>query len=594
MKYLPITLIITLSSSLFVALVINPVICTVVAGRHARGRSEDHWFFRGYRRLLTTALQYRYATLLLAGLVLAGVVVLYVKWGYGREFFPKADPRRAIINIRSPQGTNIKESDRLAYLVEQRVRKYREDLSHVVTNVGSSGGEGSMFGGVTGGPHIANLTLIFHDFEDRKRPSPGVVAEIRNDLRDIAGAEVKVEEEQHGPPTGAPVEVQIIGQEFKELEALSQQVKRKVIDVRVPGLVNLRSDLEPTRPELVFLVDRRRAMLQGVNTTVIGNFLKTAVFGWKVSTYRRFNDEYDITVRLPVSQRSNIEDLFRLRVPNAAGQAVPLSSLGEFGYRPGFGEIHRVNQKRVVTLTGDAEGRPGLMVLKDVQDCLADFKMPDGYEIRFVGEKEEEAEAKAFLTKAFVIALLLIVGILVTQFNTLTVPLIIMTTVGLSMIGVLTGLLVHRMPFGIIMTGIGLISLAGVVVNNAIVLLDYTRKLQRRGLELVAAAVQAGVTRLRPVLLTAITTILGLIPMATGVSYDFHKFQWVFKSESSQWWRSMAIAVIYGLGFATLLTLVVVPTLYVALYSLASRLGLGGLARPAGELATAGPEFEDY
>jgi multidrug efflux pump subunit AcrB len=189
-------------------------------------------------------------------------------------------------------------------------------------------------------------------------------------------------------------------------------------------------------------------------------------------------------------------------------------------------------------------------------------------------------KATAFLSKAFVIACLLIVMILVAQFNTLTVPFIVMTTVLLSLVGVLTGLLICEMRFGVIMTGIGVISLAGVVVNNAIVLLDYTRQLQRRGMALVEAAIEAGATRLRPVLLTATTTILGLIPMATGVSYDFHEMAWATKSQSSQWWSSMSIAVIFGLAFATVLTLVVVPTLYVTLYRTAAKIGLGGLRRP--------------
>jgi multidrug efflux pump subunit AcrB len=200
---------------------------------------------------------------------------------------------------------------------------------------------------------------------------------------------------------------------------------------------------------------------------------------------------------------------------------------------------------------------------------LHDIELPLGYQIRYAGEKEEQDKAQAFLGKAFVVALFLIVLILVAQFNALTVPFIIMSTVILSLIGVLAGLLICRMPFGIIMTGVGVISLAGVVVNNAIVLLDYTRLLQRRGLALIPAAIEAGTTRLRPVLLTAITTILGLIPMAIGVSYDFHKMAWALRSESAQWWSSMAIAVIFGLAFATLLTLVVLPTLYVTFTRLA-------------------------
>jgi multidrug efflux pump subunit AcrB len=225
-------------------------------------------------------------------------------------------------------------------------------------------------------------------------------------------------------------------------------------------------------------------------------------------------------------------------------------------------------------------------VLKDAQARLENLELPAGYEIRYAGEKEHEEESKAFLLKAGIIAVSLIAIILVAQFNTLSVPLIIMTTVGLSTIGIFAGLLIFDMPFGIIMTGVGVISLAGVVVNNAIVLLDYTRKLQSKGMEVSEAAVQAGMTRLRPVLLTAVTTILGLLPMASGISFDFHIMTLVTRSETSQWWAGMAIAVIFGLSFATILTLVVVPSLYVSLYRVAAKLHLGGLHQAQAEDTT--------
>jgi multidrug efflux pump len=593
MKWLPITLIITLTSSLFVAIVISPTMSSAIVKARSRTDMSESWVVRGYRRLLETALQHRFTTLALVVLLLVGLGLLYQKRGHGVELFPDFDPYRGSVNIRFPQGTNIYETDRLAREVERRLQPYANDLEHVIANVGSGGGGGPLGGGGIGS-HLASITLTFHDFELRPRPSAAAIADIRRALADLGGAEIKVEKQEEGPPTGAAVTVRFIGEDFKKLEAISAAAKQLIANV--PGLVNLRSDHEAARPELAFRVDRQRAMLLGVNTLIVGNFLKTAVLGTKVSTYRQFNDEYDITVRLPVAQRENIDDLFRLHVPNARGEAIPLSSLGEFEYTGGFGTIRRINQKRVVTLTADAEGRLSTEVLGDVQRRLGQLDLPPGYEIRYAGEKEEQDKAQAFLSKAFVTALFLILLILVAQFNTLTAPLIIMTTVILSLIGVLAGLLICRMPFGIIMTGVGVISLAGVVVNNAIVLLDYTRLLQRRGLDLIAATVQAGATRLRPVLLTAITTILGLIPMAIGVSYDFHKLAWVTKSESSQWWSGMAIAVIFGLAFATLLTLVVLPTLYVMLTRLGQRLGFAGVVaageqRPDGTPAGRQPEI---
>ncbi|MCP4379151.1 MAG: efflux RND transporter permease subunit, partial [bacterium] len=596
MKYLPITLIITLSCSLFVALVISPTVCSLMSGGKVRkiDKNNHHPFINAYRGILGWSLRHRATTLIAAMLVLVAVMAGYARFGRGIELFPDIDPRRALINIRCPQGTSIHETNRLARIIEQRIKPFSSDLKHMITNVGSAGSEMAAFG-ASSGPHTGNITLVFHDFETRERDSADVITEMRKCLTDIPGAEIKLEKEQEGPPTGDPVSIRIIGRSFKELQKLSDEA-RKLIE-GTPGLVNLRSDYEATRPELPFLPDRTRIKEANLNTNAIGQYLKAGVFGKEVGKYRQFNDEFDITIRMPVEDRRNVQDLLRLHTPNLSGESVPLSSLGKFDYAGGFGTISRVNQKHAITLSGGVEeGRLADEVLKKVRKRLEKFKgeLPMGYEIKYAGQQEEQEKAAAFLLKAFVVALLLIVIILLMQFNTLSAPLIIMTTVILSLIGVLVGLLIFKMPFGIIMTGIGVISLAGVVVNNAIVLLDYTRQLQKRGLELIEAAIQAGATRLRPVLLTAGTTILGLIPMATGVSFDIHTFQIATKSESSQWWSSMAIAVIFGLGVATILTLVVVPVLYVTLYRMASRFGMGGLHRPGQAELKAAPELEDY
>jgi len=597
LKYLPATLIATLASSLFVAMVISPVICTFVHNVNVRSGDRRHWFLRAYQVFLRGALHHPGLTIAGAFLVLVGSIAIYGFFGRGMVFFPDMDPNNGVINVRCPQGTNIHHTDEIIQEVERRVQPWLDsgDLKYVVANVGSGGG--MSITGNSNGPHIGNLTLSFKDFEDRATASEDILDEIRKRVANIPGAEIKVEGEKGGPPTGEPVTIEISGEDFDKLKTLSDQVKQMILPV--PGLVSLRSDYEASRPELVFLVDRRRAKLTGVNTSLISRYLKAALFGREVGTYRQFNDEYDITVRLPVDERNDLNDLFRLRVPNIHGKAVPLSTLGEFKYTGGFGDITRKDRKRVITVTGRNRGRFPNEVLADVRSIIqantdtGELKVPLGYSIDFAGEQEEQAEAMDFLfLMALPLACLGIVLILVMQFNTLSAPLIIMTTVLLSTVGVFLGLAVCQIPFSAIMTGIGVISLAGVVVNNAIVLLDYTRQLQRRGRELIDAIVEAGTTRLRPVILTAVTTIMGLIPMATGWSIDFRTFTFETRSESSQWWSSLAVAVIFGLAFATLLTLVIVPTLYYLLFRAAARHGFGGLER--GQADETHPELSDY
>jgi multidrug efflux pump subunit AcrB len=239
-----------------------------------------------------------------------------------------------------------------------------------------------------------------------------------------------------------------------------------------------------------------------------------------------------------------------------------LSTVARLELGTGFGSIRHIDQKRVVTISGNTSGRNSNEVLKDVQTLLADFDMPAGYRIEYSGEQEEQQKATAFLSKAFLVALFLIILVLITQFNSISQTFIVMTSVVLSLSGVFFGLMVTLTNFGIIMTGIGVISLAGVVVNNAIVLIDYVNQLRRGGMELFDALLRAGLVRFRPVTLTAITTILGLMPMAVGVSLDFRNLSLVIGGESAQWWGPMAVAVIFGLAVATLLTLVVVPVLY--------------------------------
>jgi multidrug efflux pump subunit AcrB len=335
--------------------------------------------------------------------------------------------------------------------------------------------------------------------------------------------------------------------------------------------VNLDDNLDRGKPELRLHVDRIDAMLAGLSTRDIAATIQTAVRGTDASEYRIGEDEYDIVVRLAPEARGSLDDLGNLTVPDEDGIPVPLRALARLEPGVGPAAIRRVDLKRVVTVDADvvrAQGRTEDSVRAEVGARLSKMELPPGYRWAFAGSNTEEKESQAFLQRAFVIALLLIVLILVAQFDSILVPAAIMVSVLLSLIGVFWGLILTATPFGIIMTGIGVISLAGVVVNNAIVLLDFVQQARAKGAEKTQAVIDSGAIRMRPVLLTAVTTVLGLIPLTLGINLDFFKGTLTFGGDSSQWWGPMGVAVIFGLTVSTVLTLVIVPITYHSLDSL--------------------------
>ncbi len=562
MKYLPKTLMITLSASLFVALVINPVLCAVLLKVRSRGGSIDGRddispLVRMYRQVLRLALKHPVGTLSSSIVALAAVFMVYLFSGLGVEFFPRTDPSKVFIDIETPPGTNLDETNEVTAKVEAVVRRYR-DISHYVSSVGVSTGRFDV-GGETGPANKARIAVDFLDMEERSQSSEVTTEEMRNGISRIVGAEIRVRKERHGPPTGPPVNIEISGDDYALLGRLAARARHMIKDV--PGLVDLRDDYETGRPEIRVRIDRTRAALYDLSTRKIADTIRTAVNGTMVSTYREYEDEYDITVRFKKGSRDSIEDIRDMTIAHE-GRQIPLANIATIELAGGPGTVMRKDLRRVVTVSADVEGRLKSEVLRDVQEILGGLELPPGYRMEYTGEREEQVKAEGFLKRAFTMALLLIAFVLVLEFNSILTSFVVMFSVFLSLVGVFIGLMVTGMPFGIIMTGIGVISLAGVVVNNAIVLLDYTIRLRNRGFERTEALVVAGMTRLRPVLLTAVTTILGLIPMATGYYFDFKRLTWITGSESAQWWGPMAVAVIFGLAFATVLTLVVVPVLY--------------------------------
>ncbi len=570
MKFLPLTLIVTLSASLFVALVINPVICAsfMTLGKK-RGEEElkQGAILNSYQASLEYALDHRLKVLFLACGLLIGISFCYGLLGHGVELFPETDPNRAFVNLKAPAGTNLEASNELTRKVEEIASK-EGDLRYVIAEVGV--GDNSASGASSGSlSHQSRVSLDFKDVQARKERSPVVLGRIRQAVEKIAGAEIKVEKENMGPPTGPPVSIELSGESVEVLQDLLTHARELIRDI--PGLVDLKDDLAKANPEIRVLVDREKASLLGLSTATISRTVKAAISGDKLGVYREGKDEYDIVARLPEGRRQSFADIENLLVPSALGDPVPLSTVAQVEFGVGFGSIRHLEQKRVVTLSANTFNRNSNEVLAEVQQNLQGLNLPAGYRLDFSGEQEEQQKASAFLSKAFLSAIGLIALVLISQFNSVLKSLIVLSSVVLSLTGVFLGLIITATPFGIIMTGIGVISLAGVVVNNAIVLIDYITQLEAQGMPLRQALVRAGVVRFRPVMLTAMTTILGLLPMAVGVNFDFRSFSFEVGGESAQWWGPMAVAVIFGLAFATVLTLVVVPVLYSLLMQMRDR-----------------------
>lgn len=626
MSYLPVTVVVTLTSSLFVAMVINPALAAFfmkasnttgqqLSPEEASAAGEKPVEIKGvfltfYSKLLRGALAHRIAVLLIS---FAGLILLVQGWlllvGLEKpvEFFPHIDPKSMYVNIDVPEGSNIDYNDRILKQIEMHINgvsekasdnsadtfegRYKESflLKHHKKNNGDEYTGPSDLENVeyiyarsmaypTAGsafePTAANhVGIQFLDLQDRRVPSSETLEKIRERVRDIPGAKVTVAEAEEGPPTGSPINIEISGTDFRILGRLAGEI-RKIIE-QVPYVEDIRDDYVEGTPSVRVTVDRQKAALFGLTTDSIGFALKTGYNGLNVSTYREDDEDYDITVQLSDPDRRVTDVLHELMLPTPEGRLVPLTTLARIDYTGSIGNVIRINHARVVTVKANVDETkiPGAVARVQAEELLKDFPLPPGYRTQFTGEFEFQKESEEFLSRSFVVALFFIFLILVTMFNSISQPFIIMTSVVLSLGGVFLGLMTISSPFGIIMTGVGVISLAGVVVNNAIVLVDYTNKLRHRGMSTNDAVIAGGATRLRPVLLTAITTILGLIPMMTGVSYDFQNWQMSWVSESTQWWRTMAVVVIYGLMLATFLTLVVVPTLYSLFDSMRNRMG---------------------
>lgn len=660
MKYLPITLVVVLTSSLFVALVIIPVfaatfnpiqqlkpsnkrkvnirvliLMAIAAIFYVMGsyvianlivivslvtlfnvyyfKSKGQWFQdvglprleNFYLKVLQFALRKRNPYYFIGGTFILLFVTLIVL-GLRQPkvlFFPDGQPKYINVLAELPIGTDITVSNELMSNLEDKVievlKPYGKVVESVLTNVGTGSNSEDDFMAVGETPHKGRITVTFVDYEYRDGLN---TSELMKEVSDAIigkypGVLISVEKNSMGPPTGKPINIEISGKEFSKILALTDTLETFIEEAKIDGIEGFKIDLDIGKPEMIVHIDRDKARRFELSTAQIAMTLRTALFGKEISDYKVGEDEYPIQLRLMDKYRYNAPDLLNQKMTfrNNSGKIIqiPISALVSVDYSTTYGAVKRKNTDRVVTLYSNViEGYNANEINIKIKERLKGLDLPVGYQYSFTGEQEDQQESTSFLARALLIAMSLILIILVTQFNSVVKPLIILTSVLFSTIGVFGGIATFNMDIVIIMTGIGIVSLAGVVVNNAIVLVDYVDLLKRRkreelGMEenamltpeqSVDCVVEGGKTRLRPVLLTAITTILGLIPMAIGMNINFNTLLTNFDPQFSvggdmvTFWGPLSWTVIFGLTFATFLTLIVVPTMYHTAYMVKAKI----------------------
>ncbi|SMO77743.1 efflux RND transporter permease subunit [Solitalea koreensis] len=566
--------------TLFAAYALNKFVLTGTI-RHFQ---EDTWpkVQNFYKKIVTWAIDGAHPYWILGGTV--GLLFFSVFLMSVRSpkvvFFPQSDPNFIYTYIRMPIGTDQKYTDSITQVVEKRVAKVVGDsnpiVQSIIANVGIGASENQMDGGTQVQPHLGKVTVAFVDFADRHGENTrDYLDKIREAVKGIAGAEISVDQEKGGPPTGKPINIEIAGDNFDELVTTSTKLKRYLDSLHIGGVEELKSDFQADKPEIVIDINRERAGREGITTGQIGREIRTAVFGWEASKFRDDKDDYPIQVRLREGQRGNIDAIMNMKITyrdmtmGGAIRQVPLSSVADIKYSSSYAGIKRKDQKRLVTLASNVlSGYNANEVVAELKGVIADFQAPPSIMIKMTGEQEDQAETGAFLGRAMLISLGLIFLILVTQFNSLSKPIIILSEIIFSIIGVLLGFSIFKMDMSIIMTGIGIVALAGIVVRNGILLVEFTDLLMEQGMGLKEAIIEAGRTRMTPVLLTACATMLGLVPLAVGLNIDFVKLftelnpHIYFGGDSVAFWGPLSWTMIFGLSFATFLTLILVPVMY--------------------------------
>ncbi len=636
MYYLPVTLILTLFASLFVAYIINPVfavsfmkheydqtdhrtdrkrlliisvlfgvlaLISYFAGGFAIGNvfmlalilnllyrivlkkailkfQNDlwPWIMHMYEKTLLIALKGKNPWYLLIGVVFmffASIMMIGLVKPQVR-FFPDNKPGYIYVFIKLPEGTDQRVTDSVTHLVERKVHSILGEknpiVESVITNVGLGAGE-SMFDRSVSS-NKGKITVNFVESRYRQGISTQTYMDsMRKELKSIPGVTVTVDKNKMGPPTGKPVNIEITGEDLDALIITATKFKSYLDSINIPGIEQLKSDFENNKPEIIINIDRVRANREGLSLGQIGMEMRTAIYGKEISKYKEEEDEYPIQLRFSEKERTNINQIINSRITYRdmnSGQLrqIPISSVASIQYKDTYGGIKRKNLKRVITLSSEVlSGHTANEIVLAINKAIPAFEKPRGIEISLTGEQEDQADTMAFLAKAMLIAIGLIFFILITQFGSLSKSLIILSEVLFSIIGVLFGIAVFGMSISIMMTGLGIVALGGIVVRNGILIVEFCDELKQRGMKSKEAIIQAGKTRITPVVLTATATILGLVPLAIGMNIDFVSLfthlnpHIYFGGDNAMFWGPLSWTIIFGLSFATFLTLVFVPAM---------------------------------
>ena len=660
MSYLPIGIIVTLLSSLFVALVINPVMISYLMKiEDNKGKDfkkyiqnviilaligfafilfkiywignilifislfilSNYYVFvplsKVFRETYLKRLENRYSkflsylllakrpylVLLASILLLIGTFQLLQIYPPKVLFFPENRPNYINVFLELPVGTDIEETNNFTKIIEDEVNQSTSEYSGIIESIVTYVGQRTLNEndpsalGMRDTPNRARININFYEFEKRNGINTiDVLEKLRNDINEYPGVSITYGKDRKGPPVGGEISIQVTGPDFQELISQVENMRKYINESNIPGIEKLGLDLSTRKPELLIDFDRDRLRRYGLSTGMLANELRTSLFGKEISKYKVGEDEYKIQLRLADEYRYDINTLLNKNITfrnqsNGRTYQVPISSFASMKMSNTFSSVKRKDLDKVITVSSNViSGYNPTQVNSKIDMVLKNYPLPNGYSYKFGGEQQEQEEEMAFLSNAFMIALFLVFIIIVAQFNKIITPLIIMSSIILSTIGVFLGLLIFNMDFVVVMTMIGVISLIGIVVNNAIVLIDFIELNRKRKMigkkvqlsleEVMECVAEAGRTRLRPVILTALTTILGLMPLAIGMNFDFVSFfkfyevNFYLGGDNMVFFGPIAWAIIFGLSFATFLTLLVIPSMYLIQVKLNRYLGL--------------------